>query len=115
MCGLPIFRNTLSFLAQSIRAILSPVVILTIHPPVPGRRGRPSRFSDQLATAICQDVARGVAITKAFLGNGIGLQTGYDWLHHRPAFAAAVRLAQSRHRKTQAIRLHLLASTLALA
>ena len=68
------------------------------------RRGKPTKYSPELAKAILDDIRRGVPVTKAFAGNSIGQTTGYVWTYQRPEFAIAVQAARSHYRMMCAVR-----------
>lgn len=70
-------------------------------------RGKPTKYTPELAAAIVDDIRRGVPVTKAYVGNSIGQATGYDWTYTRPDFASAVQAARGQFRLTQAMKLYL--------
>ena len=70
-------------------------------------RGKPTKYTPELAAAIVDDIRRGVPVTKAYVGNSIGQATGYDWTYTRPDFAAAVQSARGHFRRMQGIKAYL--------
>lgn len=82
-----------------------PAVFEKASASVPARgRGKPTKFTPELAASICRDIRRGVPVTKAFVGNRVGQTTGYVWTYQRPDFASAVQAARGHYRWMQAIR-----------
>ena len=81
----------------------------TSSAPLKRGRGKPTKYTPELAAAIVADIRRSGAVTKAFVGNSIGQTTGYVWTYRRPEFASAVQAARGHYRKMQAIRSGLIA------
>lgn len=67
-------------------------------PSVKRGRGKPTLYTAQLSQTILQDIEQGVPKTKAYMANGISLQTGYDWEKAHPEFAQAVKCAREKFR-----------------
>ena len=67
-------------------------------PSVKRGRGKPTLYTAILSQTILQDIEQGVPKTKAYLANGISLQTGYDWEKAHPEFAQAVKRAREKFR-----------------
>lgn len=58
--------------------------------------GRPSKLTEELATRILNDIARGVPKTKAFVSNGICIATGYNWAEKDARFAEHLEVAEAQ-------------------
>src|SRR5262245_24370722 len=58
--------------------------------------GRPTKYTDALADAICADIARGNTFRVAALVNGIDETTFYDWRKRFPQFSQQVDQAEAR-------------------
>lgn len=70
-------------------------------------RGKPTKYTPELAARIIEDIRRGMPVTKAYVGNSIGQTTGYVWTYTRPDFAAAVQTARGHFRRMQGIKHYL--------
>ena len=70
--------------------------VICVHPK--RGRGKPTLYTAALSRTILQDIEQGVPKTKAFVANGISLQTGYDWEKAHPEFAEAVKCAREKFR-----------------
>ena len=57
---------------------------------------RPTKYSEELAAAICKDIERGNTIRVAYTVNGVPERTFYDWVERYPQFAQAVKVAESK-------------------
>lgn len=58
--------------------------------------GRPTKYTDELAAAICKDIERGNTFRTAALINGIGERTFYDWKEQLPQFSQRVLEAEAK-------------------
>lgn len=62
---------------------------------------RPSKYSEELAAAICKDIERGNTLRVSAIVNGISYETLNEWRKAKPEFQQAVAKAEG-----EAERLH---------
>lgn len=68
-------------------------------PQQKNRGGRPTKYTQGLAEAICKDIAQGNPRRVAALTNGIAESTFYEWCEHIPEFSEAVKRAEASAEK----------------
>lgn len=57
----------------------------------PRPMGRPTKYNKQRHKKICEYVARGLSREKAARLAGIGTETLYDWMRHKPDFSEDIK------------------------
>lgn len=58
--------------------------------------GRPTKYTDELAAAICKDIERGNTFRVAALANGLSERTFYDWREKFSQFSQQVDAAEAK-------------------
>lgn len=58
--------------------------------------GRPTKYTDEKAAAICKDIERGNPFSVSTRLNGVPLSTFNDWRDRYPQFADAIHVAEAK-------------------
>ena len=64
------------------------------NPPV--RKGRPTKYSDEIAERICTTISHGMPLLHAASFAGISHETFYNWQRKHPKFSQKIEEAKAR-------------------